>query len=69
MMDEQQVGQSRITIEVSIVRYSVKFWEQEGHLILSVFTMVIPFGLLDVLRMDSMNVPKLYQFFSIKSRV
>jgi hypothetical protein len=69
MTEEQHVGQSRITIEVSIVRYNVKFCKHEGHLILSVFTMVIPFRLLDVLRMNSMIVLKLYQLFSIKSRV
>lgn len=69
MMDEQHVGQSKITIEVSIVRYSVKFCEQEGHLISSVFTMVIPFGLFLVWRMDSMIALILYQIIEFKSRV
>jgi hypothetical protein len=43
MIDEQHVGQSRMTIDVSIDKYSVKFWEHDGHLISSVLTMAFPF--------------------------
>jgi hypothetical protein len=67
-MDVQHIGQSKMTIDVSIERYSLKFWEHDGHSIFIVFTMMDAF-LKRSFWMTSTFVDKLYQSFNCKSRV
>jgi hypothetical protein len=68
-MDVQHIGQSKMTIDVSIDRYNLKFCEHDGHSMLSVFTMIKAFPSRRGFLMTTMIVLQLYQILICKSRV